>query len=198
MFNFIKTSIRGGFFVILPIILTWLLLVETIDFIDLMVSPITNFLPVESLGGLDVAKTAAVFLFILLSFLTGWIIKSKFGSAIVMRLEDILLKKIPGYTILKNISIGLSSDGSHRQFIPALVCFSAEIYTPALIIENHEDGRYTVYVPIAPTPSMGTIQIVAQDRVQKLNVSLGEFMNTYFHWGIGINEILIRHNRLVK
>jgi len=61
------------------------------------------------------------------------------------------------------------------------------------VVERTDDGRCTVFVPSAPTPGVGTIQVVPDERVEKLNASAGEVFNALSQWGVGTSEIL-RHD----
>jgi len=47
-----KTTVIGGFFVILPVALVIFLLMELVGMVLLITSPVTKLLPVESLGGI--------------------------------------------------------------------------------------------------------------------------------------------------
>ena len=40
--DFVKTTVAGGFFVVLPIFLVWLILGETVDFLMALASPIAE------------------------------------------------------------------------------------------------------------------------------------------------------------
>jgi uncharacterized membrane protein len=61
---------------------------------------------------------------------------------------------------------------------------------PAFIIERHTDGRFTVFVPSAPTPVAGSIYILTAKRVHPIDVSVLKVMSCVSKWGSGSSELL--------
>lgn len=60
-----------------------------------------------------------------------------------------------------------------------------EALAPAFIVEELDDGRYTVLVPSVPTPAAGSLLIVARDRVHPLDTPLTQAVKVISHWGVG-------------
>ena len=54
---------------------------------------------------------------------------------------------------------------------------------PAFIIEEFEDGRYTVFVPSIPTPLAGSVYILDRKRVHPLDVPFAQALKTVSRWG---------------
>ena len=52
---------------------------------------------------------------------------------------------------------------------PALVEIE-DALTPAFVIEEHADGRFTVFVPSVPTPFAGAVYVLSAERVHVLDV----------------------------
>jgi uncharacterized membrane protein len=60
----------------------------------------------------------------------------------------------------------------------------------AYIVEEHADGNLTVFVPLASTPGVGTIQIVGNAKVEKLDASMMDTLGCLFNWGSGTEALL--------
>ncbi len=60
--QFVKATIIGGFFIVLPIVLVGLLVSKTIDIVQVVVEPIAVHLPVVILAGVDIAIVLAIFI----------------------------------------------------------------------------------------------------------------------------------------
>ncbi len=67
---------------------------------------------------------------------------------------------------------------------PALVEIE-EALVPALIVEELEDGSYTVLVPSAPTPMAGSVYILPRDRVHPVDISFAKAIGVFLKWGTG-------------
>jgi uncharacterized membrane protein len=60
----------------------------------------------------------------------------------------------------------------------------------ALVVEKHADGRYTIFIPAAPTPFTGSIHILPAERVHLSTVSLAKALQCISRYGIGSHELL--------
>ena len=65
-----------------------------------------------------------------------------------------------------------------------------EALVPAFIIEEIDDGRFTVFVPSVPTPLAGSIYILTPDRVHPLDVPFTQAIKAISRWGSGSKELL--------
>ena len=61
---------------------------------------------------------------------------------------------------------------------------------PSFIIEEHEDGRYTIFVPSIPTPFAGAVFIADRERVHPLDVPFTEALRTVSKWGSGSKDLV--------
>jgi hypothetical protein len=74
-------------------------------------------------------------------------------------------------------------------FKPALVEIE-DALAPAFIVEEHADGRGTVFLSSAPTPAAGTIYIIDGARVPPVEVPLPTAFEVITKWGTGAGEML--------
>ena len=190
--QFIKTALVGGFFVVLPIVLIYLLLGEVFDLAIALGTPISDLLPEEAFGGAETEKAVAMILLLLICFLTGLAMQTRTGNRIGKWFEQSLLEPIPGYTVIRDLSRRLAGEDSTAFYHPAVVRTSAGVRIPAFIVEEHSSGDYTVLIPIAPTPGLGTIQVLPPDLVEKVDVPLTEALECYWHWGVGTEKMMAK------
>ena len=61
---------------------------------------------------------------------------------------------------------------------------------PALIVEELEDGSYTVLVPSAPTPMAGSVYILPRDRVHPVDIPFTQAIGVFSKWGTGAGEFV--------
>ena len=61
---------------------------------------------------------------------------------------------------------------------------------PSFIIEEHQDGRYTVFVPAVPAPTSGSIYIFPRELVHLVDVPFGKALKCMTRLGEGSGELL--------
>jgi uncharacterized membrane protein len=61
---------------------------------------------------------------------------------------------------------------------------------PAFIIEELEDGRFTVFVPSIPTPLAGAVYVLSRERVHALDVPFTQAIQTISRWGAGAKDLV--------
>jgi hypothetical protein len=103
--------------------------------------------------------------------------------------ERSVLEKLPGYTFLRGLTGRLSGRSQEHTLQPALVEIE-EALVPALIVEELDDGSYTVLVPSAPTPMAGSIYILPRDRVHPVDIPLTKALGVFSKWGTGAGEFV--------
>jgi len=189
--DFVKTCILGGFLGVLPILLAVFVLVEAIDLLGAVTGPVVELLPVEELGGVEVASVLALVIILLACFGMGLLLRTRFGSWGQDVLERTVLNRLPGYTILKSVSRRVGGLEEGTVFSAALAdIHGTEAWAWALIVEEHDGGYFTILLPNAPTPTVGTLYYVSSERVRPLDVPVGSVLNCIMQWGIGSKDLL--------
>ena len=59
---------------------------------------------------------------------------------------------------------------------------------PAFIIEELEDGRFTIFVPSVPTPFAGAVYVLGPERVHMIDVPFTQAIKTITQWGSGSRD----------
>jgi uncharacterized membrane protein len=65
-----------------------------------------------------------------------------------------------------------------------------EALVPAFIVEELDDGRYTVFVPSIPTPFAGAVYILDRHRVHPLDVPFTDAVKVVSRWGSGAKDLV--------
>ena len=190
LLNFLKTTILGGLFVLLPVILIYLALSETLEVLELIAAPIADLFFPGHFDDAEFTIPIALALLIGLSFILGLIMLSNTGRRVGDWIERIILGRIPGYNAIKNLITGFASSQQDSSFKPALLKSSDGEKEFVYIVEDHGDGNCTIMQPWTPTPFAGSIKIVAKDRVEPLSVSMGKLTEVLSQWGVGSKDIL--------
>jgi len=189
--DFFKTTIVGGLFVLLPVILVYLALSEVIDVLVAMATPIADLFFPGKFEGIEFPALIALALLVGVSFILGVIMLSDTGRRFGNWIERIILGRLPAYNAIKSLTTGFASSQQESSFKPALLKSADGDKEFAYIIEEHNDGNLTVMLPWAPTPFAGSVKIVPKDRVEPLAISMGQLTEALGHWGIGAKDLLI-------
>jgi hypothetical protein len=98
-------------------------------------------------------------------------------------------KSFPATLSCEGLAKRLAGHSDERTLEPALVEIE-DALVPALIVEELDDGSYTVLVPSAPTPMAGSIYILPRDRVHSVNIPFTTAMAVFSKWGTGAGEFV--------
>jgi uncharacterized membrane protein len=182
--EFTKTTLIGGLLVVLPIYLSILLLAKTLSGILALLSPVTAAIP----AGEQFRQVIAILIVFAVCFVAGIVVRTGAGRRAKNMLERSVLEKIPGYALVRGLAERVSGDESEGAFRPALVEVE-EALSPGFIIEELDDGRYTVLVPSVPTPAAGALFILPRERVHALEVPFTQAVKVISKWGAGAGEL---------
>ena len=183
--NILKTTLIGGVLVVAPAWLAVLLLLKALQKLGVAVKPISDHLP-KSVGH---PVLVALLLVIVLCFLVGAALRTVIGRRAEAAVKRTVLDKVPGYRMLNNVAEQVADTQGSHGFKPALVEIE-DALQPGFIVEEHPDGRYTVFLPSVPTPIAGTIFIIARERVHPVNVPVTTMFKCVTKWGAGSGELL--------
>jgi uncharacterized membrane protein len=175
-----KTTLIGGLLVVVPIYLSILLLVKTLAGIVKLMSPVTAAIP----AGAQFREVIAVAIVLAVCLFAGSAVRTRIGLRAKNALERSVLRKIPGYALVRGLAERVSGEEGEGAFQPALVEIEGGL-SPCFIIEELEDGRYTVLVPSVPTPAAGSLFILPRDRVHPLDVPFTQAVTVISKWGAG-------------
>ena len=179
-----------GFIVIVPLYLSILLLLKAMSSIRGLVKPLALLIP-DWLPGEDLM---AFLLVLILCLVVGLLVRTTAGRAVRERIERSLFERIPGYALLRSLTQRLVGEGRENVWKPALVEIE-EALVPAFIIEELDDGRYTVFVPSVPTPLAGAVYILERGRVHPIDVPFTQAIKVISRWGQGSKDLVAAMDR---
>jgi uncharacterized membrane protein len=183
--EFTKTTLIGGLLIILPIYIAVLLLAKTIKALLALLEPVTAQVP----ACVEFRQIVAILLLVAICFVVGLVVRTGPGLRAKNAFELAVLEKLPGYTFVRGLAKRLAGHSDERTLEPALVEIE-DALVPALIVEELDDGSYTVLVPSAPTPMAGSIYILPRDRVHPVNIPFTTAMAVFSKWGTGAGEFV--------
>ena len=180
----IKTTTIGGLLVLLPVVAVLALVGIAVATIIKIVTPIAEKLPIKTVGGLALATLLAVIVILAFCFLAGLLVRMRIGQLIEQRMENLLLQRLPGYVMFKNLTRQLAGQEG-IEFAPALVdLYGSEARVVGLIVEEHADGKFTVFVPISPTATLGQVYLLPPTNVERLEARFVDVVNSLTQWGM--------------
>ncbi len=188
--DFLKTTILGGLFVLLPVVVVILLLSLAVAAVVGVMKPLMELLPIKSVAGLAAVTLAALLLLLVFCFLTGLLVRMRLVRLAKEWVERFLLERLPGYLMFKNLTRRLAGEQG-IEFAPGLMdLYGSEARALGLIVEEHEDGRFTVFVPLSPMATVGQVFLLPSSRVQKLEAKFVDVVNSLTQWGMESTKLL--------
>ena len=184
-----------GFFATLPVLLLYLLIGQLFDMMMALTQPLMDILPEKGwLIDLDERARASILL-VLFVLLVGLLALTKTGQRLGDWLEAKALSRLPLYSMLRTMAQRLSGREDLARFRPALVETAPNVKAFAFVVEEHASGDFTIFMPIAPTPSMGYVHIIGRQHVQLLNVKSSMALSAVLSWGDGAEATLLESQR---
>jgi len=171
--QFIKTTLIGGLIFLVPLIVVVVIVGKAFQIMMVVAKPMSDWIPVDSVGGIAMANVLALAAIVLSCFIFGVIARSARAQNINQVLNNLLIA-IPGYAFVKGYaeSMDLSAEKA-KSFIPVLTRFD-DYSQICFEIERTPKGKVAVYLPGAPNPWSGAVVFVEANRVEKLNMSVPE------------------------
>ena len=133
--------------------------------------------------------TLSLLLVLIVCFLIGVAIRTPAGQAIRERIEKSLFERIPGYALFRSLTQRLAGRDEENVWKLALAEIE-DALVPAFIIEELNDGRFTVFVPSVPTPFAGAVYILSRERVHPLDIPFTQALQSVSRWGSGSKELV--------
>ena len=182
---FATRAVVAGSVILLPGYLAVLLLLMVAESVAALVRPVSLLLP----DWIRAERALALLLVLVICFLVGLAVRTRIGKAAAERIEGAFFAKLPGYALVQSLTRRLAGESVDNVWKPAFFEMD-EGLLPAFIIEEFEDGRYTLFVPSIPTPLVGAVYIVDRSRVHPLNVPFTEALKTFTRWGAGSKNLI--------
>jgi uncharacterized membrane protein len=188
--EFMLKALVTGFIVIVPVYLAILLLLKAMGSVAGLVKPIAALLP----DWLPAVNLVALLFVLLMCIIVGMLVQTPAGRSVRERVEKSLFERIPGYALLRSLTQQLAGQSRENVWKPALVEIE-EALVPGFIIEELNDGHYTVFVPSVPTPLAGAVYILDRNRVHPIDVPFTQALAVISRWGQGSKDLIAAKER---
>lgn len=184
VYRFFRSTILGGLVVLVPLMALGAILIWAGQLAYKAVVPVFEWLPDKSVGGVSLTMLVALVSLVGACFLAGLLAETAIIRGLGERAERLALF-IPGYALMKNVGANLVGIEGKRPVRTVLVRFEAS-WQIGFLMETLNDGRQVVFVPGVPRALVGTLHIVAADRVQQLDMSVSTGLDVLSRLGIGL------------
>lgn len=195
--NFFKNTILGGFIVLLPTGIMVFAGKFIFDIIYGFVNPIAKRISSTSnlTDGLSVIVTIASIL--LICFIIGITTKTGVGKWLHLIIESNLLRKIPGYKIVREtVKQVFENEQAPFSKVALAEVYAKGVYSTCFVTDESGD-LLTVFVPTGPNPTSGNIFHVSRERVVFVETNVEDAMKSIIGCGIG-SKVLLKGAKLNK
>ena len=183
--DYITARIVTGLLIVVPAYLAILLLLQGMKSVGSLVRPVAGLVP----EWVPAERLLSLLLVLALCLVVGIAVRTRAGRLARRQLESNVLERLPGYGLIKSLTLRLTGDGEEHEWQPVLVELE-DALVPAFVIEELDDGRFTVFVPSVPTPLAGAVYILARERVHLLDIPFTQAISTISRWGSGSKELV--------
>jgi len=184
-----KALIRGLLLVV-PVYLAILLLLKGMKSVAKLVQPFTALLP----DWVPAEELLSLLLVLAICAVIGATVGTRIGRGARQWLERSVFERIPGYGVIRSLTRQMSGVSRENTWTAALIEIE-DALVPGFIIEEFEDGRYTVFVPSIPTPFAGAVYVLARQRVHPVDVPFTDAVRVISRWGSGAKNLVAAMER---
>jgi len=126
---------------------------------------------------------------LIVCFVVGAAVRTRPGRVVRERLEMLFFGRLPGYALFRSLTQRMAGKSEENVWKPALAEIE-DALVPAFIVEELDDGRFTVFVPSVPTPFAGAVYILSRDRVHPVDIPFTQAIKTVSRWGSGSKDLV--------
>jgi len=183
--EFIVNAVVGGLLVLLPIYLAVLVLLKGMQSVVGLLRPIAALLP----DWVPAENFLSLVVVLIICFAVGSAVRTRAGRAVRERMEVSFFGRLPGYALFRGLSQRLAGESDENVWKPVLAEIE-DALVPAFIVEELDDGRFTVFVPSVPTPFAGAVYILSRERVHLVDIPFTEAIKSVSRWGSGSKDLV--------
>ena len=187
---FLSKALFRGLLIVVPVYFAVLLLLKVMKSVANLVSPFTQLLP----DWVPAEEFLSLLLVLAICVTIGASVGTRIGKGGRNWIEKTVFERIPGYALFRSLTQQVAGQSRESTWKAALFQ-SDEGLAPAFIIEELEDGRYTVFVPSIPTPFAGAVYILDRKRVYPLDVPFTDAIKVVSRWGSGAKDLVAAMER---
>jgi len=184
--SFQETLVRG-IFLLVPLMVFGMLVAKALGLLRTLLAPLAS--RVGEVPGIPMPVLLSIVVLVLIIYAAGLISKSRGARGLIGWMESAVLSRIPGYTYMKGMTEHVAGVEGGPRYEPVLARIE-DAWQLGFIVETIEAGQYAVYVPGAPNPWSGSVYFMAEDRVKRVDMRLGDVQGCLKRLGIGSAALL--------
>ena len=189
--GFVKTTLLGAILVVVPIGIVGFALWQITIIAKGIFGPVFEKLPFDSAIIRTCAIVAAILSVVLLCYLTGVLVRTRWGRKLRAWVERRVLERIPGFKIVRSLAHQYLGEEDARKFRPVMVDLHASgTRVIGFEIEELGDGTVAVFVPSVPAVTLGQLQIVPAERVYPIPATMHTTIETLTMFGEGSSKLV--------
>jgi uncharacterized membrane protein len=185
----IKATIWGGLLFLVPLTVAVVILGKLFGFMYQLATPFSEWIPLDSIGGIAIANIVTVILVLVISFVAGLVGTSVWGRQVQQSLEEKLLLIFPRYTFVKSVTGSMSAERANELMRPVKVRFDDNLQI-AFEVERNEEGLVTVFLPGSPDPWSGSVVYFEAERIEPLSADFTSVIRSLRSAGRGSGALL--------
>ena len=182
---FLSKALIRGLLIVVPVYFAILLLVKGMKSVANLVSPFAQLLP----AWVPAEEFLSLLLVLAICVAIGASVGTRIGEGARGWIERTVFERIPGYALIRSLTHQMAGKSSESTWKAALFQ-TDEALVPAFIIEELDDGRYTVFVPSISTPFAGAVYVLDRERVHPLDVPFTDAVKVVSRWGSGAKDLV--------
>ncbi len=183
--EFVVNATVGGVLVLLPLYLAVLVLLKGMRSVVGLVRPIAALFPQT----FPAENALALLAVMIICFSVGAAVRTRAGRTVRERMETSFFGRLPGYALFRGLTQRLAGGGDANMWKPVLAEIE-DALVPAFIVEEFDDGRFTVFVPSVPTPFAGAVYILSRERVHLVDIPFTQAIQSVSRWGAGSKDLV--------
>ncbi len=190
--GFLRTTALGGLFFLLPLAVIGALVGQLIQIVWVAAEAIssTGIITAHTPWGYAVLFMSGLGVIVLLCFVAGIVARRALGQRFKETAEKYLLMLFPRYAIFKEqLSDNIGGNQFRNMMKPVAIKYLG-IRRVAMEVERTDDGEVVVFLPGSPDPWVGTVILVPQVDVTRLDEGFGEAMATFEQLGRSTGELI--------
>ena len=187
--RFLQTTILGGAFFLMPIVVIVYLLNKAIDLARRGLKPVEKIIPDQLVSGTTMETIMAVGLIVLLCFLAGLFARTLMAQKFTSKLESAMLSKVPAYDYLKQAGSSMMGLGEMAEH-PVVLAQLGDAWRLGVQTDIVKGSLAAVFIPNSPNTFSGSVFFVASDKVRRLDVPLAGALRCLERCGAGGGSLL--------
>lgn len=189
--EFIKSTLIGGLLVVLPLGILLAIVAWLFSQVRKAITPLTRIVMEKSPMQELVAALLVITVIIAACFAIGILVRTRLGKWLFHTLETYILKKAPGYSLIKETVFQfLGTKKSPFSSVALVRLYGNDTLVSAFVTDTHENGTCTVFVPTGPNPTSGNIFHVPATCVFPVDIPVEDAMRSIISCGAGSAKLI--------